>query len=452
MATKYLEIDSTYRNRKLWPSPGNFEILISRSGQYNAINAEDPVSKATPKISFTSNLFDATTSGSSSLSGSIILTGIGAANTTSSIIIFQTGVGELHQIENYYRHAVVSNSVSNERVRIQHYEYIGNDKGKIIIDRDLALSSGDIITIEDPTDLSDPNFVHIFIPIGSNSPGNYISNILYNETLNQFRFISGYDATIGTVTLKGLPITGWLPTHNYSIRKERPTLVTTAAVGSTVNAIVLTSGYTSAGQFIRIPRTTYDNTTISPQNEIRRVTAYDPNTLTATINPGFTSDPTGSIIEILSFSYDNFYPFVYTGSKQSELSIYEIKLNSLVVPNQLLSVGDGGKVAFYPYLHVELSIEGQSTNIMYSNNPNSRHVLFKASVTDIQNLTESTFITLEGDNDMIQTLMFKTETNFKFKITLPNGEVFSTVLNENYSPQEPNVLIQISALFELKRI
>lgn len=448
MATKYLEIDSTYRNRKLWPEASEFEVLISKSGQNNAVNAEDPVSKATPTISFTSNLFNATIAGSTTLSGSVV----GAA-TSSSIIVFQTGAGELHQSENYYRHAVISNSVSNERVRILKYEYIGNDKGRITIDRDLTLSFGDTITIEDPTDMTDPSFAHVFIPTGSNSPGQYISSLLYNETLNQFRSISGYDSTIGTVTLDGAPVVGWLPTHNYSIRKERPVLVTTAAVGSTATTVVLTSGPANAGQFIRIPKTIYDNGTTPPQDEIRRVVAYDANTLSATVSPGFTTAPTGNAIEILAFSYDNFHPFVYNGSKQSEMSIYEIKLNSLVLPNQPLSVGNGGKIAFYPYLHIQLSVEGQSENIMYSNNPNSRHVLFRASMVNIENLTESTFITLKGDDEgMKQTVRFKTETNFKFKVTLPNGEAFSTVLNESFSPQEPNALIQISALFELKKI
>lgn len=451
MATKYLEVDSTYRNRTLWPTPGEFEVLISRTGQRNASNAEDPVSLAVPKLSFTSNLFEANTPGTSSLSGTIILTGVGATNS-SEVLVFQTGAGELHQAENYYRHAVVSNSGSDERVRIQHYEYMGNDKGKIIVDKDIVLTAGDIITIEDPTDFSDPSFVHVFIPEGSNSPKDYISNLLYNESLNQFRPIVGYDSIIGTISLNGDPVVGWLSTHNYSIRRESPLLVTTAAVGSTTTTIVLTTGSTSVGQFIRIPKASYNNTSIPPQGELRRVVGYDPNTLTATVSPRFTADPTGNIIEILTFSYDNFYPFVYTGSKQSELSAYEIKLNSLVVPNQILSVGAGGKIAFYPYLHVQLSVEGQATNIMYSNNPNARHALFKASVTDIENLTESTFITLRGDDEMVQTVRFKTETNFKFKVTLPNGEVFATVLDENFSPREPNSLIQFSALFELKRI
>ena len=30
---RYIEIDSTFRNRKEWPNPAEFEILISQSGR-----------------------------------------------------------------------------------------------------------------------------------------------------------------------------------------------------------------------------------------------------------------------------------------------------------------------------------------------------------------------------------------------------------------------------------
>lgn len=451
MATKYLEVNSTYRNRTLWPNPGEFEVLICKTGQRTSSNAEDPVSKAAPTFSFTSNLFEAITPGTTGVSGDIILTGIGQGNSTK-VLVFETSAGELQQAENYYKHAVVSFAVSNERVRILRYDYMGNNKGKLIIDKDVIVEAGDTIRLEDPTDFSDPSFVHVFVPNGSNSPEDYRFSLLYNESLDQFRPIAGYDVTLGTLTLDGDPVIGWLATHQYSIRKERPSSVTTAAIGSTTTAVVLATGSTSIGQFLRIPKTIYDNTTVPPQGESRRVIAYNPNTSVATVSPGFTADPTGLRLEVLPFSYDNFYPFIYNGSKQSELSAYEIRLNSLVVPNQILAVGNGGKVAFYPFLYVQLSIEGQATDIMYSNNPNARHTLFKASVPNMQNLTESTFIKLEGDADMIQTVRFKTETNFKFKVTLPNGEVFATMMNDSFSPLEPNPLIQISALFELKRI
>ena len=203
---------------------------------------------------------------------------------------------------------------------------------------------------------------------------------------------------------------------------------------------------------MRLPQTVYSNTVVPPEGEIRRVVAYDAGTLTATVSPGFSADPTGLVVEVLPFSYDNFYPFVYTGSRQQELGIYKIKLNSIVIPNQILSVGGGGKIAFYPYLYVELIItEKQASHLIYSNNPNTINSMFKVSITNIQNLTDSTFITLKGDN-MTQTVKFKTETNFIFKLILPNGSIFNTTIDEHMSPKQPNPLIQISALFEFERI
>jgi hypothetical protein len=452
MSTKYLEIDSTYRNRMLWPLPGSFEVVLSKSGQRDAISAEDPVSEATPLLSFTSNRFEANTAATSSITGSVILTTIGTTNS-KSVIIFETGVDELQHLENYYRHAVAIHGGTTERARILSYEYMGGNRGKISVDKDLDPSSGDLITIEDPTDFTDTSHIHIFIPGGSNSPENYTTNLLYNESLNESRLIIKYDAEIGTVTLGGTPVVGWLPTHNYSIRKNTPSLVTTAALGSTTTTVVLTTGPAFRGQFLRLPQSVYNNTVIAPQGEIRRIVAYDSGTLTATVTPGFSvAPPTGNVVEILAFSYDNFYPFVYTGSRQNELVTYNIRLNSLVVPNQILSVSEGGKIAFYPYLYVELTtIEGQASNIIYSNNPNAKNMLFRASITDTYNLTDSTFITLKGD-DMTQTIKFKTETNFKFKVSLPNGEIFHTVLDEYMSPKQHNPFIQISALFELQRI
>lgn len=454
-STKYIEIDSTYRNRVLWPKPAEFEVLLSKSGQKTAATAEDPVAYGMPKISFTSNAFENDAVGSSSVTGSVVTSGIGAANSTS-IVVFETGNDELHVEENYYRHAVFKSSSSVDRIRIERYEYLGNDRGKLTISgaSSVSLSAGDTITVEDPTDFSNPSFVHVFIPRGSNGSSDYSSDVLYNESLDEYRKIASYDSNTGTVTIGGVgnttPVVGWLPTHNYSIREAIPSSVIVAAAGSTTTSIV--GVMTSVGHFLRLPRSSYGNTVIPPQGEVRRVTAYEENTMTATVDPPFTADPTGNVVEVLPFSYDNFSPLVYNGSKQSELVAYELKLNSLVVPNQLLSTGDGDKIVFYPYLYVQLSVEGQATNVMYSNNPNSTHALFKASISDVVNLTDSTFVGLAGDGDMVQTVRFKTEANFKFKVTLPDGEIFETVEKERFSPSRPNPLIQISALFEAKRI
>ena len=55
---KYLEIDSSYRNRKLWPSPSKFDIPVSVSGRKHAKDASDPVSQTSTIVQWKSNSFN----------------------------------------------------------------------------------------------------------------------------------------------------------------------------------------------------------------------------------------------------------------------------------------------------------------------------------------------------------------------------------------------------------
>ena len=61
------------------------------------------------------------------------------------------------------------------------------------------------------------------------------------------------------------------------------------------------------------------------------------------------------------------------------------------------------------------------------------------------------FIKIDSDGTK-QTIKFKPNDNLHFAVYLPNGKLFKTLIPENYSPNAPNPIIQISALFGLKRI
>lgn len=454
MSTKYLEVDSTYRNRNLWPTPAQFELLISQSGQNLAATAVDPVSLSTPLLAFTSNSFRSNLV-SDTIIGTIIGTGIGTANS-DTLLVFSGEATELQQKENYYRHAVVRSLVDPEKTaRILSYKYLGTDTAQATIDQPIHLAPADSFSICDPTDIS---LGLVFIPCGSNAEDAYVGKYLFNETVTEGRLITGYDSTTGLVAVQQPPaLTGWSATDNFSIRKELPALSVAAGGASTTSSVVITGGspidgfYT--GSFIRVPNVIYGNaTTIAAEGETRRIIAYDGASMTATVSPPFSSSFPGFILEILSFSYDNFNPFVFSGSQEHEFVPYNIALKSLVVPNQTLKVGGGGQIAFYPYLYVELSpLEKPNNFITNSNNPNSRRALFRASIDDIQNLQSATFLTLKGD-DMTQTHQFKVGTNFRFRVFLPNGELFQTSIGETFSPQEANPLVQISALFGLRRV
>ena len=134
---------------------------------------------------------------------------------------------------------------------------------------------------------------------------------------------------------------------------------------------------------------------------------------------------------------------------------YEIQLLDLVLPNSILMTGDGGRIAFYPYVYVQLS--NVSTpgaglkNIIYSNNPNSTNATFRAPIYDIQNPLISSFIKIDGDN-MNQTIKFKPNDNLFFTVYMSNGEIYQTGFLDTKSPAIPNPKCQISALFSIKRL
>ena len=134
---------------------------------------------------------------------------------------------------------------------------------------------------------------------------------------------------------------------------------------------------------------------------------------------------------------------------------YEISLLNLVLPNTTLVSGFGGRIAFYPYVYVELenvsASSGRNQGIIYSNNPNAIKALFRAAIKDVPNPVNSTFIKIDGSG-AVQTVKFKPNDTLKFSVFLSDGEIYQTLMEEYYSPLNPNPLIQISALFSIKRI
>jgi hypothetical protein len=452
----YLDIYSTYRNRNIWPNPGEFEVLVSISGRKSAMNADDPVALASPSVAWTSSLFNATALGANNVQGAIANVGVGNA-TSNQIITFTSATGVLQQSTDYYRGATWRSITDpTQYAKVASYKYLGNDRGQVTLDNAVVVTVGDTFDILDPTDLTDTSNPLFFVPMGVDKPSAYyIRYLLYNETLNQFRTIDSYDNTTGLLTVDATaPIAGWLPTHNYSIRKQPPVLVSLAAAGSTSTQVVFGAGAGVVGNiyngwFVRTPRAVYDNTLVSPQGEQRRIIAYDGDTLTATVSPAFTASTLGSTVELLQFSSDNMYPFLFRATLQQEIPTYSIRLNRLILPNRVLKVHGGGKTAFHNYVYVELaSIDNPNNNIIFSNNPNAVRALFTASITNIYDIDQSNYIVIDGD-DMAQTVRFRLDTNFKFRVSMPNGETFETVLKDNLSPLEPNPKVQIRALFQL---
>jgi len=118
-------------------------------------------------------------------------------------------------------------------------------------------------------------------------------------------------------------------------------------------------------------------------------------------------------------------------------------------------VGEGGRIAFYPYVYVQISnvssSNGRLSNIIYSNNPNAVRAIFRVPIDDVINPLISAFIKVDGDG-MVQTIKFKPNDNLYFSVFLANGELYQTIIPENYSPSPPNPICQISASFSIRRL
>jgi len=509
--TRYLEIDSSFRNRNEWPLPGKFEIPISQTGSKNINNALDPVSDSVPLQVWTSNNF--TIGGGASLTGTILYTSAGPPTAPTikyssdlSTITIKCTANTMQQIYNYYYDCVITDTTVNVVRRINELVYLytsgGFDVAQVTLSSPFpsTVNIGDGFSITDPTYLDAPSYLnpYIFVPFGRIQRDAYNNLILYNETRKQYRPINSYNETVSMLSLNTSgsitasestgPVTGWTATDNYSIRIQPPFLanssIITVMAGSTESTLLIlinSSLIPLSDPTDLFAKDAYKNYSVRilpldggkynynynfnltpPINESTTIVSsfYTPSTniLTLSVYPPFNAVPeTDSLIEIMSFTRDNLYPFVYTGSlvSQNEMVCYEIQLLNLVLPNSTLIVGEGGRIAFYPYVYVQLSNVSASgaglKNVIYSNNPNATNVTFRAPIYDVQNPLITAFVKVDGDG-MTQTIKFRPNDTLLFSVTLSNGEIYQTEITDNLSPALPNPLAQISALFSMKRL
>lgn len=473
--TRYLEIDSTYRDRTLWPKAGEFEIPISQSGRKDRYSAIDPVSLGVPINAWTSNRFrnDVT---NASISGTFTTATTLANASSDTVVIAQFTAGQVQTQEDYYINAILETTSSPptsliEIVRITRYRYLYQNSGFDYVEitvatplTDSLITTGRTLTISDPTVVVPGNpQSQFFVPNGLVGSNCYYGYYLYNEIRDQYRKIINYDSVTHLLEVdETTAITGWQEADNYSIRKELPTMITATGTTNTLTTVVLNNGINEdnaySGQFIRVRPLIYYSGMTAPEGETRRIVNYDGATKTANVSPPFTAViPNTFQLEVLDFSYDNLNPFVYNGSlvSQQEMVCYEIELLNVVLPNEILKASNGSRVAFYPFVYIELcnvsSAGAGKKNLIYSNNPYSTNAMFRATVDDTNNPLSTAFIKIDSDG-MTQTVKFKPNDNLYFSVRLPDGTIYETIEEDRYSPMAPNPRSQISAAFSLKRL
>lgn len=472
---KYLNIDSTYRDRNRYKNPGNFDILTGNVR--NKFDAYDPISFETPIITFTpsSNIV--------SLQGPGVLTRIipgmpDAINSPTNIYVITLASNNVNKTLNYYRGIGVRLAilpplllgppaaptigpdgqiiqpampvVELEETIVAGWIYVGTFNNLDCFN--VRLRSPISIDLEAPTfELSlEPqvNFEkgYLHIPLGPNTYQEYKDYFIYNDTLQESVPIISYDGELSLATFNP---TIWPINSQISIRKKLASFSGLFQGGSTTTEVILdatSSNITNfyKGSFIRIVGANLNN------NEIRRVINYE--NFTATVSPAFPIAPLlGDFYEILEYSKDNYSPLQYSNEYNRQIIYYDVQLLSLTLPNIILDSGDD--IGSYPYLYVELrNIESlTSPNILYSNNPNAVKKLFRVPVLDISPPVLNSFITLNS-GFAVETIRLNPNGYIRFGVYLPDGSPFMPNLNDTMSPQEPNRYLQVSATFSLKKV
>lgn len=492
----FFEIDSTYRNRNLWPSPGQFEISISQTGTKSKEGAVDPVCDSEPILSWSSNSLKTGVASASVIGGTIATPaaglGYGAITdglTFSLVTSLAAGNQVPQKADNYMVGLIFRDTTTSQSSRITSYKYLGIDSTgipgntyRMLITVDSKITTwayGDSFTITETTDFGDPVYPLLFVPNGSSQENSYLNYILYNESINDYRTITYYDNINRTISCEPWNIAWSTPvTNNFSIRKTAPAyplknsgnvFISGASTSTTIQFINTGPGLASSPNFykdyfIRIrpyrtgPNGIYSGTVKSESRRITSSSTSSPSCVLTVYPPFNIGNFAGGLLytfEIEEFSYDNAVPFTYTGTLVQQASACEFELVNLTLPNYPLATGTGGRIAFYPYVYVLLSNVSASsshlTNIIYSNNPNAVKMIFRVPIYNVQDPFTTPFVRL-ADINMMQTIKFKPDDNLFFTVLLPNGDVFNTTLIENFSPAAPNAENQVTALFRCKRV
>lgn len=240
---RYLEIDSRFRDRNLWPISSEFEIPISQSGRKGSTDAVDPVSDAAVLTSFTPNRFNSLSTTGATLTVTIDIPPLGSSGN-DSVLIVTAPCGYMQVMPDYYHAAVMRSSVIAlllpfSQRRITKYTFLGtdgvNDRARFTLAQPFTTGyvvAGNQFTIDDPTSIPGGGSAPIyFIPgplLGENI---LVRRIIYNETQDQSRPLLVYDQETATVQVD---ITGsstndklqgpviWTLTDTYSIRTTTP--------------------------------------------------------------------------------------------------------------------------------------------------------------------------------------------------------------------------------------
>lgn len=453
---KYLEIDSTYRNRGEFPNPTRFDLITAQSGtQITSSSSISPISLASPIVSYIPNDIDNLISGNVQAS---------ETNISTSFIVCFPVAQNANKRADYYRAVqanilvtISSTTTDIGRVTIESWDYLntvsGEDCFRVTFSPAIDAALIPSITQFKLVVATDYTLGNIFIPNGNAASQVYKDYLIYNETQNLYTTVLAYDGANSLVSIDPQPT--WVMTDTISLRKELPQEYGTFQVGSTTSSVVLDATANPVtgslnGSFLRITQPGSPNL-----GQVCSISSYTGSpTFVATLSCVLPTTPiAGDTYEILSFTKDGYVPLNYTGTHTTQEVCYEIQLVNLILPN--VGVKSGGVMASYPYFYVEFqnytTSNGGTTNVIYSNNPNSTRKLFRIPVSDISPASLNSFLTLDKCY-MAQMVRLTPYNSFKFGVYLPNGEPLELSIPDTVNPASPDPALQVSALFSLRKI
>jgi hypothetical protein len=252
-AMRYIEFDSTYRDRNLYPLPSVFEISISQSGQKSKIAALDPVSDASPSLVWNSTFQEGIAA--NYISG-IVVSPTGPPSTTGTCIFqistsLPNGSGQnLRQVRSFYIGCNLSRDGTGAYPptapitcrRIIDYWPLDNQNALIQVEYSIPDSlcglGGWYIQNPTPLNTTTPNaIIKTWIP-GSNSgfedvqrfqsygfggDNYYINYYVENTDTSSAYNIIGFDAVTRLATIDSSTDVDWAATpYNFAIRKDEP--------------------------------------------------------------------------------------------------------------------------------------------------------------------------------------------------------------------------------------
>jgi hypothetical protein len=273
---RYIELNSTYRNRILYPNPSDFIVQISQSGQKDKYNAIEPISDTSPILSWNNSFCE--NSDRNEITGltTAFFDTSNSLFTASTFTVTSGDGGQLRAVNGFYVGATLYD-VKNVYTRvITNYEYIGTVSGNnaaiITVDRPLGDGiSNPSFNIINPTPIptnTANTVIQFFVP-GSTGADNFY-NGYYIQAVNggdlvtpQYFPITAYDSVNHLITINtgnAGTAQNWAGSSadiNFVIRKVIPTITGTIpdnpaiAVSTTGTAIQLPSNASAINEFYK---------------------------------------------------------------------------------------------------------------------------------------------------------------------------------------------------------